>query len=239
MNSITTIFDISCNERERILSYLRLPELAMLQLTCRVFAKAVKDSHLAISLLRRDFNKDTGTWNDYINLFKEHREELGIALYLAAQQGNTDNCQHHLEDGARVNHPYLSMNRQTPLIVACINSHLPVARLLLREGADPNRCDSKGNAPLKYAAHNGNYQLVNILLRRGARPSEAGADDQPLHFAADHGHVCVVRLLLEAGADWSLTDTMGRSALYLALHSKASSRHATVSLLRKYMEEGQ
>ena len=234
MNSITTIFDISCNERERILSYLRLPELAMLQLTCRVFAKAVKDSHLAILLLRRDFDTDThtGTWEEYINLFKQHREKIGIALLTAAKEGDVKMVKQHLKDGARVNH---SMNRQTPLIEASINSHLAVARLLLREGADPNRCDSKGNAPLKYAAHKGNHKLVRILLGRGAQASDAEADEQPLHFAADQGHVRVVRLLLEHGADWRLTDTMGRSALYCALHSKASTRHQTVSLLRKYM----
>jgi ankyrin repeat protein len=43
-----------------------------------------------------------------------------------------------------------------------------IARRLLTRGADPNRSDRFGNAPLVYAVRNGDATLVDMLLRAGA-----------------------------------------------------------------------
>lgn len=62
----------------------------------------------------------------------------------------------------------------TPLIVACFNQRLDVARLLLLRGADPNRGGANGTTPLMYAKTkllnrpDQSYELLEMLLDRGA-----------------------------------------------------------------------
>ena len=61
--------------------------------------------------------------------------------------------------------------KRTPLMLACLNGHYPIATLLLRKGADPNAKDSSGNTPVHYAAAYGWWHCLKLLLKAGGDPN--------------------------------------------------------------------
>lgn len=103
-------------------------------------------------------------------------------------------------------------NSSTPLLRAVESKALPLARLLLDNGANPNFPDMDksriggtigrpAQLPLHRAAFNGNEPMVRLLLRKGAdinAPSRDGAT--PLWYAATNRRVRVSNILLDAGA---------------------------------------
>lgn len=76
----------------------------------------------------------------------------------------------------------------TPLIVACFNQQFEIAKLLLNNGADPNRCGANGTTPLMYAK-------TKILNQKNADFS-------------------IIKLLLNAGADCKRTDCYGKDLFF-------------------------
>lgn len=56
----------------------------------------------------------------------------------------------------------------TPLIVAALNGHAEVARLLLAAGADPSIRDDEGDTPLALSIRNGDDATAELLRLCGA-----------------------------------------------------------------------
>jgi ankyrin repeat protein len=105
----------------------------------------------------------------------------------------------------------------TPLMVAVVHDHAPVAELLLARGADVNVSDDGGVTALMLAANNGRTALLQRLIDRGANVNaRTAAGWIPLTYAAWKGHGAAVRRLLEAGADPAHTDRIGWTALQYA-----------------------
>ncbi|MDI1486543.1 MAG: hypothetical protein OHK93_005774 [Ramalina farinacea] len=82
----------------------------------------------------------------------------------------------------------------------------PVVRLLLANGADPNKADRRGTLgeALDAAAYKGNQDVVQTLLDAGAEPNGGyweGEYGSPIAAAASQGQNNVVKMLLRAGAD--------------------------------------
>lgn len=76
----------------------------------------------------------------------------------------------------------------TSLIIACFNQQFKIAKLLLDNGADPNRCGANGTTPLMYAK-------TKILNQESANLS-------------------LIKLLLDAGADSTRTDCHGKNIFF-------------------------
>ena len=65
-------------------------------------------------------------------------------------------------------------------MLSTYHGHLPLSRLLLSHGADPNRLNDRGQSPLAGALFKGEGEIVDLLLESGAdvdlgRPSAAEA----------------------------------------------------------------
>ena len=88
----------------------------------------------------------------------------------------------------------------TALFIACRNSHVDAAQLLLDKGAALIGRTRKGETPLHHAAcQNGHVDVARLL--RGADVDRANQTVQtPLWIACQEGHVDAVRLLLDKGA---------------------------------------
>ena len=90
------------------------------------------------------------------------------------------------------------------------DGHHEVVTALIAAGANVDKANKNGAAPLIIAAQKGHHELVTALI--AARANVDLADNNgmtPLCMAAYTGHVEVVRLLVRAGADTTLGDEDG------------------------------
>jgi ankyrin repeat protein/mono/diheme cytochrome c family protein len=93
---------------------------------------------------------------------------------------------------------------RTPLMWAAYHNGVPMVRLLLEHGADPNKSTYFGS-PLSQACWNDGFEAADLLIDRGANVNarDAVADFTPLHWAAGNETLRphLVKLLLGCGAD--------------------------------------
>ena len=117
-------------------------------------------------------------------------------------------------------HPQTRVNApnslgETPLMLAAINNHLELAKVLIERGADVNK---PGWTPLHYAATRGHREMMRLLLDNEAYiDSESDNGTTPLMMAAYYASPLAVKLLLEEGADPVLVNSGNASALDMAL----------------------
>jgi len=91
---------------------------------------------------------------------------------------------------------------ETPLIVASLEGHFEVARVLLERGADTETRDNSDCSPLELASIYGHVEAVQVLLEHGADVNAQDKDNYtPLYFASDNGQAAAARVLLEHNAD--------------------------------------
>jgi ankyrin repeat protein len=129
-----------------------------------------------------------------------------------------------IERGADVN----AANRfgHTALWCAAMNGRADVVGALLQGGADVNKADVKGCAPLSFAA---SASIAKMLIERGADVNAANRlGGTALLLAAQEGHADVVEALLQAGADVNKADENGLAPLCVA----ASASIATMLIER-------
>ncbi|CAG9317809.1 unnamed protein product [Blepharisma stoltei] len=88
------------------------------------------------------------------------------ALHLAAADGFKDAIEVLIFHGERTNVDSRTSMQRTPLHLACLHGHLPVVKILVREGADINAIDNELSTPLHYAAKHGHELIVKWLLGR-------------------------------------------------------------------------
>ena len=83
----------------------------------------------------------------------------------------------------------------TPLHWAAQYGHRDIVKLLMDNGAKPDKKDILGRTPLQRTAEKGHTDLVKLLVDRGADPNGE------LHYAVQSGRACLVQLLIDHGAD--------------------------------------
>lgn len=104
-----------------------------------------------------------------------------------------------------------------PLEEAAASGNLPIVRLLLEYGEDPNHRDRDGWSAIHWAAEEGHLEIVRLLLNAGANPNAVSSyGTSPLHCAANGGHLSIVSLLLLQRADPLKSTCHGWTALHHA-----------------------
>jgi ankyrin repeat protein len=121
----------------------------------------------------------------------------------------------------------------TPFLFAADRSDLPLMRMLLELGADPQLANSNHTTPLMAAAgvgtgepleeageENEALEAVNLLLDLGADVNAVNDDGETvMHGAAHNIYPQVLNLLAQRGADpkvWSKPNKYGRTPLFVA-----------------------
>lgn len=91
----------------------------------------------------------------------------------------------------------------TPLIFACCNGLLNIAKLLIEKGASLTVKRLKtGNTPFNAACFSGNTELIEYLLEKGADWRLASNDGwTPLMSSVQENHIALAKLLLTKGVD--------------------------------------
>jgi len=115
----------------------------------------------------------------------QNRPNGGLtALLLAAREGCTGCARALVEGGAAINLP--DPDNITPLLMAVLNARFDTAAYLIKAGADVNRWDTWGRAPL--------YSAVDYnTTPRGGRPDRPSGDATT--------SLDVTRMLLDKGAN--------------------------------------
>ena len=57
----------------------------------------------------------------------------------------------------------------TALDMACLDGHLEVVKLLVKEGANINQASDEGITPLRQAALYGHQEVVDYLITKGSK----------------------------------------------------------------------
>ncbi|NXY19689.1 ANKR6 protein, partial [Atrichornis clamosus] len=105
----------------------------------------------------------------------------------------------------------------TPLHLACQNSHSQSTRVLLLGGSRADLKNNAGDTCLHVAARYNHLPIIRVLLSAFCSVHEKNqAGDTALHVAAALNHKKVVKLLLEAGADASVVNNAGQTPLEVA-----------------------
>jgi ankyrin repeat protein len=108
--------------------------------------------------------------------------------------------------------------KATPLWHAiAFGRNLPLAKLLLSRGSDPNHC-------LFAAAYNDDAAAVRLLARSGAELDEFVEGGTPLLHAIQYSRLKGAKALLAAGADPNAKDAKGRTGLHRMLSKNIDKR---------------
>lgn len=137
-----------------------------------------------------------------------------MTLFDAIEHGDLKTLRNLMRQGVDL-HQVDEESGAAPLAVAAGSGHLPIVRLLLRAGADPDWGGSV--TPLEAATLEGHIEVAQELIAAYADVNRPVADGfTPLITAASVGNLEMVETLLEAGAAVSVVDDEGESALSLA-----------------------
>lgn len=147
---------------------------------------------------------ETETVNSYIQQSPDSinaaAEDGFRPLGLAAYFGRFETAESLLDQGAEPNAPAVNLSRVCPIHSAAAHRDaersLPLCRLLLERGADPNLKQAGGWTPLHQAAAHGRTEIVKLLLEHGASV-DAVSDDKrtPAEMAELKGHDGILKLL--------------------------------------------
>lgn len=111
----------------------------------------------------------------------------------------------------------VSVDRNTPLLLAAKRGQAEMVKLLVEAGAETNAPDN-GHRPLDFAAESGNAEVVQFLITHGARVNvNSTCCLGALHLAAARGALDAIRVLLAHGAEPNAVGDSNHTPLFSAL----------------------
>lgn len=134
-------------------------------------------------------------------------------LHAAAQTGNIEIVKALLKAKADPEKFTPAQHEKlTPLMIACLNGHLDVVKLLVHHGVKTAVVDRRGRTAIFHAVINGHSHVLSYLIRLGVNTEVKDSSGNTLAiYAAAYGWYFPLKLLLEAGCDmvkgndWKLT----------------------------------
>ncbi|GBM77457.1 Ankyrin-3 [Araneus ventricosus] len=153
-------------------------------------------------------------------------------LHTAVQYGHLNIVKKLLELEKRDDINDKNENTVTPLQLASLHGHCEITRLLLSNGADPNRPDHF--PPLLLAVTNGDYEMIEILIKAGANITQPDAEGySPIESAIKCESLDIMETLLKhSKIDINLKGLEGRTLLH---HAAVS---GSLEIVKRLVEKG-
>lgn len=151
-------------------------------------------------------------------------------LHYACMKGHEEIAKLLLDRGANFNSKNSDGN--TALHVAIIHNHVHIVELLLSRGVGISITNDDSHSAIHIASFEGRYKTVELLLNNGIDIDTCTDrnSDTALILASSRGHFEIVKLLLDRGANIDKMNSLGQTALFLAVRG---SDYKTVVLLLK------
>ena len=151
---------------------------------------------------------------------QEQRQDI---FYVAAAEGRARNVEKSIRDG-NVDIDFVDEDTGlTPLMIASLEGHAHVVRLLLGNGANRFATSECGHGAIHFACgshEHGHAAVVRTLLEDDIDLANERDNSRrrrsPLAIASVAGYDDIVKMLLDFGAEMNAVDTDGASSLYLA-----------------------
>eukprot|EP00750_Incisomonas_marina_P031580 INCI8242.2.p1 GENE.INCI8242.2~~INCI8242.2.p1 ORF type:complete len:1210 (-),score=258.10 INCI8242.2:56-3685(-) len=137
-------------------------------------------------------------------------------LVKAAEEGDTETLQAHIEAGADLNAAH---NGYTPLLMASFCGQLYVVEMLIEAGVNINASsqDDEACTALHSAAQSKDIELAQLLIRHKAEVNvQSRKGTTPLLLAAQEGATNLVKILIDLKADCEIADKHGVTPFYYA-----------------------
>ncbi|UKS27051.1 ankyrin repeat domain-containing protein [Paenibacillus sp. HWE-109] len=120
---------------------------------------------------------------------------MNLALFRAAESGDTDTVLQWIQNGADIN--MRDTLGRTPILAATHGNKVETVKALIEAGADINLQDHKRDNPLLYAGAQGMLEIVQLMIDAGADPAITNRyGGTALIPASEHGYIEVVKELL-------------------------------------------
>ena len=148
----------------------------------------------------------------------DESDDSGIAsaIQLGAQGGHAGAVELLINAGVSPDHHHPKI-KLTPLMLAAVNGHEDVVRLLLKYNANTDIIASNGFTALGFVCYLGNAKIVSLLLEAGAETNLKLNVYTALYFATVENYHEVVELLLRFNADPNIpADIDGTTPLMIA-----------------------
>ncbi len=152
---------------------------------------------------------------DSIRNLKNNKGET-ILHILAMDDSNSSSIQYIFDFGIELDINAEDNDGNTPLVNATSYNSKNIAKLLIKNGADPN---IHGDVPPLYytSQYPDNYELVKLLIEKGANVNAIDdLGETPLFAASNRGGIDNVKLLLDSGANTKIKNNNGETAADVA-----------------------
>lgn len=154
-----------------------------------------KDADKLREILATKEVKDLNAWD----------EQGTTPVYWAILEDSVECLWQLLAAGASANAESGRGVKETPLSYATLryNASVPVVKVLLQYGADPNVVPAEAEKlPVLQAAKHGKETILKLLLDAGANiEGDNGKGQTAVTYAAEAGHTGILRMLIERGAN--------------------------------------
>jgi ankyrin repeat protein len=149
-----------------------------------------------------------------------HASDLtpGDRFAVAIEKGDLDAVKALVESGSKADTLIeYGEHKITPLMKACWDGELEIAKYLLDQGANINAADDQGATPLSNAISREHSEIVQFLVDRGVKVNIKDIREfTPTTQAAAAGNVEIIKILAKAGGDLT-AETMGLTPLMFAV----------------------
>ncbi len=145
--------------------------------------------------------------------------------------------------GEDINAPH-PLRGDTPLHIAVQYGNNEITKFLLKKGAQIDRLDCSGMAPIHHVAFSGNIEILQMLVEeRGADVNQLTMDSETaIFFTLSKGYEVVFFFLLDHGADYNLRDIHGGTLLHRAARKTrnigAGENFPSPEIVRKLLDLG-